>query len=124
MVSVMDVAKPHLGIWTQHFLSDRSLQAPDGRPLYAYRTSDQEYAALSELLKNYERSPRGLDSTTFTMAWLLYAAEWWKRSYEGDKVSRSSATWACKRFQVWSGRSLRRCTLLRGVSLSKAAICG
>lgn len=83
MVSVMDVAKPRLGIWTQHFLSNRSLLEPDGRPLYAYRTSDQEYAALSELLKNHELSPRGLDSTAFAMAWLLYAAEWWKRSYEG-----------------------------------------
>ena len=83
MVSVMDVAKPRLGMWTQNFLSDRSLHAPDGRPLYAYRTSDQEYAALSELLKNHALSHRGIESTVFAMAWLLYAAEWWKRSYEG-----------------------------------------
>jgi len=83
MVSIMDVAKPRLGIWTQQFLSNRSLLEPDGRPLYAYRTSDQEYAALSELLKNHELSPRGLDGAAFSMAWLLYAAEWWKRSYEG-----------------------------------------
>lgn len=49
----MDEAKPNLETRIQYFLSNRSLHETDGRPPYAYRTSDHEYAALSVLLKNH-----------------------------------------------------------------------
>ena len=38
-------------IWIREFLRGRNLEHPDGRALYAYRRSGQEFAALTETLK-------------------------------------------------------------------------
>lgn len=54
---------------------------PDGRPLFAYKTSSEEFESLHQLLQNL---PAGQHtSPRYPQAWLLFAAEWWKREYPG-----------------------------------------
>lgn len=70
-----------LAQWISDFLSRRGLQEPDGRPLFAYKTSSEEFEALRQLLQNL---PGGQQVTpSYPLAWLLFAAEWWKREYPG-----------------------------------------
>lgn len=70
-----------LARWISDFLSRRGLQKPDGRPLFAYKTSSEEFRALRQLLQNL---PGGQQvSPSYPQAWLLFAAEWWKREYSG-----------------------------------------
>lgn len=70
-----------LNQWISDFLFQRGLQEPDGRPLFAYKTSSEEFESLRQLLQNL---PAGQHtSTRYPQAWLLFAAEWWKREYPG-----------------------------------------
>lgn len=67
--------------WISDFLSQRGMQKPDKRPLFAYKTSSKEFESLRLLLLNL---PAGqYASTYYPQAWLLFAAEWWKREYPG-----------------------------------------
>ena len=67
-------------IWINEFLHCRGLDGPDGRALYAYRCTATEFDSLAEVLSH--STP---DSTTNgeTRAFVLYAAEWWQRRYDG-----------------------------------------
>lgn len=67
--------------WISDFLYKRGLQEPDGRPLFAYKASSEEFEALRLLLQ----SPTGEHRTPphYPQIWLLFAAEWWKREYPG-----------------------------------------
>lgn len=67
--------------WVSNFLSERGLQAPDERALFAYKTSAEEFETLRMLLRSL--SERQKNSPRFPQAWLLFAAEWWKREYPG-----------------------------------------
>lgn len=67
--------------WISGFLAKRSLRIPDGRPLFAYKTSIEEYEALRHLLQNC--ADLKLSTSIYAQAWLLFAAEWWKREYPG-----------------------------------------
>lgn len=67
--------------WISDFLSKRTLQEPDGRPLFAYKTSFEEFKDLSQLLQTL---PEGQQvHPRYPLVWLLFAAEWWKREYPG-----------------------------------------
>nr|WP_243889339.1 STY4851/ECs_5259 family protein [Shewanella algae] len=63
------------------FLAKRGLQHPDERPLFAYKTSTEEFESLRQLLQNYADTVHL--SKYYPAAWLLFAAEWWKRDYAG-----------------------------------------
>ena len=63
---------------TTEFLNSRDLSAPDGRALYAYRCTQDEFALLGELLKGTSDHPEGA-----MRMFALYAAEWWQRSSSG-----------------------------------------
>ncbi|MCE5985450.1 STY4851/ECs_5259 family protein [Pseudomonas sp. LM20] len=80
---VMGTENLNLYTWIQSFLRARGLDKPNRRPLYTYRVSDQEYSALSDLLRQSTGHSGLFGQNTLPMAWLLYAAEWWKRSYDG-----------------------------------------
>ena len=55
---------------------------PDGRALYAYRCTGQEFETLTESLK--QSAPlSGLAGDAVVRAFVLYAAEWWQRRYDG-----------------------------------------
>lgn len=67
--------------WISDFLSGRGLKEPDGRPLFAYKTSFEEFEVLRQLL---QKLPAGQNiNPCYPQAWLLFAAEWWKREYPG-----------------------------------------
>jgi hypothetical protein len=67
--------------WISDFLHKRGLQEPDGRPLFAYKVSSEEFEALRQLLQSSTGEQRTLSH--YPQIWLLFAAEWWKREYSG-----------------------------------------
>ena len=67
--------------WTEAFLQSRGLSYPDGRALYAYRCNEKEFASLAEILKC--NAPDGNTEEVTIRAFVLYAAEWWQRKYDG-----------------------------------------
>lgn len=67
--------------WILEFLAKRGLKHPDERPLFAYKTSTEEFESLRHLLQNY--ADKVHLSKYYPAAWLLFAAEWWKRDYAG-----------------------------------------
>lgn len=71
--------------WVDGFLKERRQLHPDGRPLYAYRASDDEFAKLIEMLRENPLPVGGgqKSSLTFSMVWFFFAAEWWRRHYNG-----------------------------------------
>lgn len=76
--------------WLHRFLDDRGLGGnnPDGRPLYAYRCSTEEFEASKAIL-------RALANVTFAGApllgtpqlYTLVCAEWWRRYFQGGSWS-------------------------------------
>lgn len=81
--------------WKTIFLSKRDLSAPDGRPLYAYRTTNSEFTSLESLLRDSiaeHRHPMPLSHAfefvpAFSTLYVLYAAEWWRQRYDGSGFS-------------------------------------
>ena len=67
--------------WLNEFLRCRGLDAPDGRALFAYKVTAAEFDALQHELAH--AGILGLSTKTFSSAWLLFAAEWWRRTYVG-----------------------------------------
>ncbi len=67
--------------WISEFLARRGLQEPDGRPLFAYKATHEEFESLGLLLREIPASLR--IQPRYPQAWLLFAAEWWKRNYAG-----------------------------------------
>lgn len=68
--------------WIRDFLRSRNLERPDARALYAYRCTAQEFATLNETLK--QSTPLGNPPGNVVIrAFVLYAAEWWQRQYDG-----------------------------------------
>lgn len=72
--------------WFNALLARHNLDKPDGRPLYQYRVTDEEYAALYESLKL--SSMFGIKNITKMLHWdaafVVYAADWWRRHYKGN----------------------------------------
>lgn len=67
--------------WIFSFMSKRGLLEPDGRALFAYKTSLEEFETLRQVL---QETPLGsITNPGYPQAWLLFAAEWWKRDYPG-----------------------------------------
>lgn len=81
--------------WKTQFLRQRSLTAPDGRPLYAYRTTQSEFTSLESLLRDTiatQRQPLPLFRSfefvpAFSTLYVLYSAEWWRQRYDGSGFS-------------------------------------
>ena len=73
-----------LRTWLETFLASRKLERPDGRALYAYRCTGEEFESLAEALS---RNPpqNGSASDLPIRAFVLYAAEWWQREYDGSQ---------------------------------------
>lgn len=67
-------------IWINEFLHRRELDDPDGRALYAYRCTADEFDSLAEVLSH--NAPDGITNGA-TRAFVFYAAEWWQRRYDG-----------------------------------------
>ena len=65
--------------WVAEFFNQRELNGPDGRVLYAYRCTTDEFNSLAEALSNGTLG----GAPTASRAFVLYAAEWWQRKYDG-----------------------------------------
>lgn len=80
--------------WRSELLSQHGLKKPDGRALFLYRLSDEQFSGLETML----REAIGHFAQTFGLAaigrlngfhglFVLYAAEWWRRRYDGHGFS-------------------------------------
>lgn len=84
----------NLDSWIMDLLHRRNLERPDGRMLYGYRLTDAEYQSLRERL-SFATSVGKLDEISnrmrgFSALFVLYAAEWWRREYQGGAWRWSS----------------------------------
>lgn len=72
--------------WLKSFLDSRGLQSPDGRMLFAYRLTNNDYQTLCDSLR-FISSLYDLSSIAkvsgFSAAFVLFASEWWRREYQG-----------------------------------------
>lgn len=76
--------------WKDRLLARHGLRWPDGRALYLYRLTKAEFDELEQLLAqwlarllvqvNLSDLPR---LSGFSCLFVLYAAEWWRRKYDG-----------------------------------------
>jgi hypothetical protein len=80
--------------WTNDLLSRHDLDAPDGRQIYQYRITNDEFAELEDLLRYYVavgQQHRGFAQIAkrrvFSQMFVLYCAEWWRRRYDGSGFS-------------------------------------
>lgn len=81
--------------WKSRFLEGRGLQYPTGMPLYSYRMTNEEFRELEELLKERVSTYLRLQGigdiaryvTSFPALFVLFAAEWWRRRYDGSRWS-------------------------------------
>lgn len=73
--------------WRSAFLATRQLSRADGRMLFSYRTTREEYlelrALFSERIRALGDRPWVLHTTAECACFVLYAAEWWRREYAG-----------------------------------------
>ena len=86
---------PTIAHWKQDFLDRRGLDSPTSRPLYTYRVTTDEFSELEAML--HERVSAYLRFSTlgdavrradsFPALFVLYAAEWWRRRYDGTGFS-------------------------------------
>ena len=80
--------------WKRKLLSCRNLERPDCRALYQYRVTEAEFAELESLLREWlgrllTRYDLGkvTQLTGFSALFVLYAAEWWRRRFDGGHWS-------------------------------------
>ena len=72
--------------WLKQFFDSRQLSVADKRPLYRYQMSDEEFKRLKSSLKT--STLLGINNVTQLYGWnaafVIYAAEWWRRDYDGS----------------------------------------
>lgn len=69
-------------------LARTGLSSPDGRALYEYRVTDDEFARLERELKNqYSLVSYGPIDGLEAAGFCLFGAEWWRRNYEAGPWS-------------------------------------
>jgi hypothetical protein len=76
--------------WLKKFLDNRQLSKSHGQPLYRYQMREEEFDTLQLTLKTSARL-FGVTNVTKISGWnaafVIYAAEWWRRYYDGGKWS-------------------------------------
>ncbi|MCY4287046.1 MAG: STY4851/ECs_5259 family protein [Aestuariivita sp.] len=80
--------------WKKQLLARYGLEAPDRRALYLYRLTEEEFANLEKLVSHWlSRLLPSYDLVYvarlpgFADLFVLYAAEWWRRRYDGSGFS-------------------------------------
>lgn len=81
---------PSFSDWRKILLEKRGLNAPDSRPLYQYRLTEQEFSELEGFLQDkiaLYSTRSGLDYISerpgYPELFVLYCSEWWRRRYDG-----------------------------------------
>ena len=83
-----------ISVWLISLLKRRGLDRADGRLLFAYDLSEDEHASLGRVLTSAITDAGGIEAVAIRClgrtpalappaAFVLFAAEWWKREYEG-----------------------------------------
>ncbi|MBF6650086.1 STY4851/ECs_5259 family protein [Methylobacter sp. BlB1] len=83
--------------WITEILERHNIRFPDQRPLYQYRITDTEFESLKSAIKLsilLGLSTASKNVPRWNAAFVMYAAEWWRREYDGtrptwDKVFES-----------------------------------
>lgn len=67
----------------KQFLTRHELDRPDGRPLYAYRLTDESYSALRILISRWSRQLHFIKITSRPLGavFSLFVAEWYRREF-------------------------------------------
>lgn len=80
--------------WKGKLLANHNLERPDRRALYQYRVTEAEFIELENLLREWlgkllTRFDLGQVTrlTGFSALFVLYAAEWWRRRFDGAQWS-------------------------------------
>ncbi|MDP2787821.1 MAG: STY4851/ECs_5259 family protein [Pseudomonadota bacterium] len=81
--------------WKRDLLQRRGLTQPKGHPLYHYRLSEEEFSGLEQLLRTWlvkvsarvELDVVAARLSGFPALFVLFAAEWWRRRYDGPHWS-------------------------------------
>lgn len=73
-------------IFKDSLLQRHDLPSPDGRALYEYRLTAEEFHKLKEVLRRFQPD-QVLQFTEFSALFVLYASEWWRRRYDGSGFS-------------------------------------
>lgn len=81
--------------WKNNFLSKNSRNELKGAPLYAYKVTSEEFldlnACIKENIKKYleyfDTNHIFVSSTEFPQLFVLYAAIWWQREYDGSGMA-------------------------------------
>lgn len=68
--------------WLKKIFERCGQDGPDGRPLYSYRIDGLQFLSLMEILKHSSRN-----DVSWPAAFVLFAAEWWRREYAGGAWS-------------------------------------
>lgn len=70
--------------WLNRFLSNRGGCKPDGKPLYEYQTTAQEFEQLKSLVIKFKSHRTwGVKSVDWSACFTLFCAQWYQRNYEG-----------------------------------------
>lgn len=121
----MSLSLELLRTWKQSFLTDRKLDWPEGWPLFRYRMTQDEFEALSRLLRDgvqaYGLAPLA-ERNDFQSLFVLYASGWWSRRYDGHQ-------WAWEplvaelgaRADDWN-QAQRSCCVSRGLAAWKRSL--
>ncbi len=103
--------------WKELMLKDRGLSRPDGRQLFQYRISDNEFWLLELFLRTKIRSLLPGDGFRylsfrpgFADLFVMYGAEWWRRRYDGSGFSWEPILSALvDDFVVWNQNDRSEC---------------
>jgi len=68
--------------WLTAFLTRRTLEQPDQRPLYEYHVSNEEYGNLKHLLSEHGNTANFTNDKRANACFTLFCAEWYRREYE------------------------------------------
>ncbi|AOW50956.1 TPA: hypothetical protein JBB06_05230 [Legionella pneumophila subsp. pneumophila] len=91
----MDHSHSEFWEWKKGLFAQLNIPNADGRPLYAYRLTEHQFNELEKLLrknltKNTKYGILGMlvdSSAQFCSLFVLYAAEWWRRRFDGSRWS-------------------------------------
>lgn len=70
--------------WLEKFLYSRGLSKPDGRPLYEYQTTHEEYLSLEKNLNYFSSEGDINNNIEFSACFVLFCAEWYRREYRTE----------------------------------------
>ncbi|NLA89599.1 MAG: hypothetical protein GX844_07010 [Alcaligenaceae bacterium] len=79
--------------WLVKFLRNRGITKPDGRSLYKYQITYEEYQSLKIILISYLSQKHPIQNRDFSACFVLFCAEWYRREYKPEYGWSWDAIW-------------------------------